>query len=186
MKSLCDILNKDVMRDASSPLSFHQLTSLTLETIPQTSESPIVQDTTDHPDQHSTPDGIIKPSDIVGSGESHNEISLPEELFFGNPQLPPDPDNRFIPVTMQQPTTLFAYTLSTEAYLRECEAMRQAGAGGRDGGYLRQREGPSGPQRQRSETDLGLGRERSVAEDDRSRVLCDPSRLCWRLTSSLK
>lgn len=77
MKSLCDILNKDVMRDASSPLSFHQLTSLTLETIPQTSESPIVQDTTDHPDQHSTPDGIIKPSDIVGSGESHNEISLP-------------------------------------------------------------------------------------------------------------
>ena len=125
MKSLCDILNKDVMRDASSPLSFHQLTSLTLETIPQTSESPIVQDTTDHPDQHSTPDGIIKPSDIVGSGESHNEISLPEELFFGNPQLPPDPDNRFIPVTMQQPTTLFAYTLSTEAYLRECEAMRK-------------------------------------------------------------
>lgn len=125
MKSLCDILNKDVMRDASSPLSFHPLTSLTLETIPQTSESPIVQDATDHPDQHSTPEGIIKPSDIVGSGESHNEISLPEELFFGNPQLPPDPDNRFIPVTTQQPTTLFAYTLSTEAYLRECEAMRK-------------------------------------------------------------
>ncbi|KAK8800903.1 hypothetical protein WA588_001734, partial [Blastocystis sp. NMH] len=116
VKSLCDILNKDVMRDASSPLSFHPLTSLTLETIPQTSESPIVQDATDHPDQHSTPDGIIKPSDI---------ISLPEELFFGNPQLPPDPDNRFIPVTTQQPTTLFAYTLSTEAYLRECEAMRK-------------------------------------------------------------
>lgn len=125
MKSLCDILNKNVVNDGSSQLSFHPLTPLTLDTIPQVPESPTNQDTSDHPDQPSTPDGIIKPSDIVALGRVHNQISLPEELFFGNPQLPPDPDNRFIPVTTQQPTTLFAYTLSTETYLHECEAMRK-------------------------------------------------------------
>lgn len=57
---------------------------------------------------------------------STNEIiSLPSELFFGNPQLPPDPDNRFIPVSLQQPTTIFAYAMSTKKYLGECAAMRK-------------------------------------------------------------
>ena len=39
--------------------------------------------------------------------------------------MPPDPDNRFIPVSLHQPTTIFAYAMSTKKYLGECAAMRK-------------------------------------------------------------
>ena len=56
---------------------------------------------------------------------SSSIISLPPELFFGNPQLPPDSNNHFIPLSLTQPTTIFAYALSTHLYLNECETMKQ-------------------------------------------------------------
>ena len=73
----------------------------------------------------STPTSLSM-NEIVGiCGMTEIQISLPSELFFGNPQLPPDPDNRFIPVSLHQPTTIFAYAMSTKKYLGECAAMRK-------------------------------------------------------------
>ena len=54
-----------------------------------------------------------------------NKLSLPSELFFGNPQLPANSDNHFIPVSLQQPTTIFAYSMSTKLYSREFDAMKK-------------------------------------------------------------
>ena len=54
-----------------------------------------------------------------------NKLSLPSELFFGNPQLPANSDNHFIPVFLQQPTTIFAYSMSTKLYSREFDAMKK-------------------------------------------------------------
>ena len=56
---------------------------------------------------------------------SSRQITLPPELFFGNPQLPADPDNHFIPLSLQQPTTIFSYALSTSQCIEECQAIRK-------------------------------------------------------------
>lgn len=71
-------------------------------------------------------DTVLSKNDTVRDHSfNHRQISLPKELFFGNPQLPPNVNNHFIPLTLQQPTTVFAYSMSTKQYKMELEAMKR-------------------------------------------------------------
>ncbi|CBK21580.2 uncharacterized protein [Blastocystis hominis] len=70
-----------------------------------------------------------------------SKVSLPSELFSGNPQLPADENNHFIPVSLQRPTTIFAYSMLTRCYTTEFESMKKlVKEGGIEGCCLKEKE----------------------------------------------
>lgn len=72
---------------------------------------------------------------------SDGKVSLPSELFSGNPQLPADQNNHFIPVFLQKPTTIFAYSMSTRHYTTEFDSMKKlVKEGGIEGCCLKEKE----------------------------------------------